>query len=457
MSLKRKTTTATGTKRSTTVTGLGSVSSITVKGARATAAQRRIIDQCLAKAHDLGASRRVMIAVVMTITVESVAGKAMKVTGDDDQGIYQQGTNWVTAAQSRQAAPSTEAFLVSGPTSWKKVHGSVKTAPANLSLAIHAVQGNKDPNAYAAYQAEATDTVDTWLGHDGFGTSGGTSYTKRYEFTRGEKGGARETSWDTMGRLAEEVGTHRWAAGNVLSYASEDELRSGAASLEIAGDEAWLLGAPAWDWASGRAVTEITINVLMDRWSVMPGGVVMMSAPGPTQGRWLVSKVSGSRLDSPEGEVVLKRPTRARPEPAAETGTTSTESGGSASGLLTACKQISSQNRPYVYGGGHGALSAIKAKDGLDCSSSCSLALKRANMFDGANAITSGAFVSWGKAGKGKDFTVWYSDQHVWIEFKSAGTIKRFDTSPHGNGPNGPHTRTTARTDQARFKPRHWS
>jgi hypothetical protein len=455
VSLARAETRRRGRKRDGHRKGLGAGTAITVKGRRATAKQRRTIDQCLAEADSLGASRRVLIAVVMTITQESRAGEDVQQTGNDDTGIYQQGRNWVTLLESRQPAPSTRAFLVTGPTAWKKRHGSLKHAPGDLNAAIMKVQGSI--GGYGRWEQEATATVEAWIGADGFGTSGGATYAKRYEFTRGEKNGQRETSWDAMGRLADEVNSRRWAATNILHYAGEEELRAAEPSVEVFGDEGWLLARPAWEWGSGRTVSEVTLRVLADRWTVVPGGVVVMSAPGPTRGRWLVRSVTGARLDSPEAEVVLKRPTRKRPEPAPETATTSTETGGSASGLLAICKQISGQDRDYRLGGGHGGpLSKIRPNDPLDCSSSCSLALKRAGMFDGNVAIVSGEFArSWGKSGKGRDFTVWANDGHVWIEFHGAGSVKRFDTG--GGMPRGPHTRTTARGDQDRFKARHWS
>jgi len=66
--------------------------------------------------------------------------------------------------------------------------------------------------------------------------------------------------------------------------------------------------------------------------------------------------------------------------------------------LYDACKHISSQARPYVYGGGHGVLlTSILPVDGLDCSSSCSLALSRAGfLHDVRRAWVSWQFDSWG-------------------------------------------------------------
>jgi hypothetical protein len=433
-----------------------------VKGRRATSLQRRIIDGCLQQAADDKASRRVMIAVVMCITQESGAGELMNVmTGNDDVGIYQQGRNWVSVSDSKKPAPATHSFLIAGPTSWRKVHGGVKKAPGNLSLAIHQVQANADPNAYAQWEPEATRTVDSWLDSGGSSEEGATEYIKRYSFTRGERGGSKENSWDAAQRLVEEVGAYRWAAANVLYAASGDELRAAAPVLTIHGDEPWLLKRPAWSWASGRAISEITFPVLAERWAILPGACVVLARRfGAMSGRWMLWNLSGESLDNPEATVVLRRPTALKIEPAAEVGTHEAGLGaGAGNDLARICKEISDHRSAYVYGGGHGPpLRDLKSSSHMDCSSSVSLALYRAHMMEGrTRAIVSGEFASsWGKAGKGDEFTVWAHSGHVWIEgYNDAGAFAwRFDTSHH-SGKSGPMYTTVKRTDQARFTARH--
>jgi hypothetical protein len=248
----------------------------------------------------------------------------------------------------------------------------------------------------------------------------------------------------------------------VFYAVSGDELRAGKAALTVHGDEGWLLRQPAWSWAAGRKVSEVTLSVLSERWEVMPGAVVVLHRNyGAMSGRWLVWNVSGESLEAPDTTVVLRRPTRLKSEPAPEVGTR--EGGGSepgsASGLADVCRQISDNRGTYVYGGGHGPkLSSLKSSDHLDCSSSASLALYRAKMFNGSTAIASGGFASsWGSKGKGKEFTVWANAEHVWIEgYDSDGKFAwRFDTSQHG-GKSGPAYTTVPRNDHARFTPKHW-
>lgn len=121
--------------------------------------------------------------------------------------------------------------------------------------------------------------------------------------------------------------------------------------------------------------------------------------------------------------------------------------------LRAECEKISRAGGPYVYGGGHGPrLSLIRSGSGMDCSSSTSLALRRAGMFSSPIAWVSGLFIHWGEAGKGRYFTIFAHSGHVFIEFYEP--YARFDTSPHGDGGNGPRMRHAPRTHDG-FAARH--
>jgi hypothetical protein len=120
------------------------------------------------------------------------------------------------------------------------------------------------------------------------------------------------------------------------------------------------------------------------------------------------------------------------------------------------CQRVSNQGRPYAYGGGHGALSAINSHQGLDCSSSTGYALHNVGLFEGRDmAIVSGAFNTWGAPGRGKFFTVWYNGEHVWTQFHGLGRFWRFDTSPWGSGGRGPRVRIGPRPTRG-FAARHF-
>jgi hypothetical protein len=96
---------------------------------------------------------------------------------------------------------------------------------------------------------------------------------------------------------------------------------------------------------------------------------------------------------------------------------------------------------PYRWGGGHGAW----RDKGYDCSGSVSFALAAAGLLDGP--LTSGGFLQYGAAGRGKWITLWTNQTHIFMEV--AGI--RYDT---GGLRSGTRWQPTMRPT-AGFTPRH--
>lgn len=92
------------------------------------------------------------------------------------------------------------------------------------------------------------------------------------------------------------------------------------------------------------------------------------------------------------------------------------------------------QRKPYIYGGGHRRVEDV----GYDCSGTASYVLYHAGLL--RSPITSGAFKSYGKSGKGKWITVYARSGHVFTEI--AGL--RLDTGYNGQG-KGPRWSTRPR------------
>jgi hypothetical protein len=94
-------------------------------------------------------------------------------------------------------------------------------------------------------------------------------------------------------------------------------------------------------------------------------------------------------------------------------------------GAIEAANRI--VGKPYKYGGGHGRWE----DSGYDCSGAMSYALHGAGLLD--RQLTSGDFMSWGKAGKGSWITVYAHGGHGFLVI--AGL--RFDTG-YNNAGKGP-------------------
>jgi peptidoglycan hydrolase-like protein with peptidoglycan-binding domain len=85
--------------------------------------------------------------------------------------------------------------------------------------------------------------------------------------------------------------------------------------------------------------------------------------------------------------------------------------------IIRAANRI--QSMPYKYGGGHG-----QWKDsGYDCSGSVSYALHGGGLL--SSALTSGGFMNWGDAGRGRRITIYASPGHVYMVVDG----RRFDTT----------------------------
>lgn len=304
---------------------------ITVKGRPATAFQARIIQGCLAEAAALSASEFVMVCVVAAITQESTAGAAINVqTGNDDVGIYQQGRNWVSVAGAKDPTASTRAFLIGGPTNFKKVHGSIKLKGGDVNSLVKAVQISI--GGYGPWVGEARRTVAAFNGGTGGLSAGGGSkdVAQRYAFRVGEDG-KTESYWACMQRLAAEVGFRCFVVGNTVVYMSEPELiaqRPAMAVWREAPGVTRLEGV----WDRGHTVQEATLTVDVSRWGAQPGQVVDVTQPGPLRGRWLVVTTSRS-LTKTTCEITLKRPMPRKAEPAPDVKTVQIPGSPSSAGL----------------------------------------------------------------------------------------------------------------------------
>ena len=126
--------------------------------------------------------------------------------------------------------------------------------------------------------------------------------------------------------------------------------------------------------------------------------------------------------------------------------------------LYRASQQVAREGRIYRFGGGHGKnLNSLKPGEPLDCSSSASLILLRANLFQPGPAWNSGHLAErWGLPGEGRYVTVWANEEHVWIEFKlDADHGERFDPTPSRLAPNSSWIRNNSGPTHE-FLPRHW-
>jgi hypothetical protein len=428
--------------------------------------KRRNATRVFRKADEITDASKPRLALAEAINIESQWSNPPG--GDRDSAGILQVRVGLHGSKATNIEWCVERFL-SGPsfTGAEGGAGAVELARKHPSWSAgriaQTIQGSAYGSRYDKTEVAAAHIVRSWGGSggsdEGRGSRGGGSYAKPYQYNRKKD----ESAYGSITRLAEEVGWRFFPVGEAVYFMSEEQLYNRRIRYTFRpGDDSILDLNYDVDW--GKPVSQCTLQVNLDRWGAPPGAVVELEGWDVPDGRWLIASVRRDWF-RPTAEVSLKQPGKAKLEPAAER-VTRTSTSSSASGSRTDPDSNSKSDRlfsitkqfsgSYVYGGGHGPrLARMHVGDNLDCSSSTSLALYRAGMWDAQDtARVSGDFSNWGNAGRGDQVTVWYNAGHVFVQF--SGDLRgRFDTGGPGGGA-GPRYRGQERSTSG-FTPRHWT
>ncbi|MBJ7347838.1 MAG: hypothetical protein JHC87_04610 [Thermoleophilaceae bacterium] len=426
-------------------------SGLRIKKTRATSAQIRLLNEMLdAAAKYSKKNRDAMICCVMCVIVESDVSNSGDMDDLDSVGMFQQRKSMGWKGDLLSIDRQVKNFLIDAPTV-PLMKSLKKRAGRSLGALVQATQVSAYPNRYNEVAAEAKAIVDAY----GVGSGAGEA-SARLAFSRGQPGKPEDT-WMAATRLAEEVNWRLFTDLGVAFFIDEIELSFASNATIISQKDPGIEVEYDIDW--GKPVSTATVTAVDPKWLLAPGLTVVLDSCGMADGVWIVETIT-KEFGTISETLKLRRAAPPKKEPVGKTSVKGETTAGNskAAKALAESKIISDQRRPYTWGGGHGALSTIGNHEGLDCSGSVSLALKRAGLFGGSTGIVSGQFASsWGKPGRGKEMTVWANAEHVWIEFQVKGEgYARFDTSPHGDGERGPRVRKSRRST-AGFTPRHAS
>lgn len=288
--------------------GLDAKAKIKVKGKQATRAQISNIDRVLDVGRSVGAAKKVLVAAVMTVTQES---NAMNMTGGDrdSTGLFQQRRSQGWPA-TRDIERDANAFYKGAGANKGALHFFRQNPGWGPGRIAQAVQKSGHPRAYDQWQKEAETTVAEYLGSEG-GVPANEKY-KRYAFERGR----HESTWECLGRLAEEVNWRCFESAGTVLFIPEPTLLSSRVRMRIR-DDAPGLDPVSFDYDSGQPVNEVTVTGRARFWAAPPGTIVTLEGRGPADGRYLVNEISSS-LFGPEFSATLRRVSKPLPEPEPE-------------------------------------------------------------------------------------------------------------------------------------------
>jgi murein DD-endopeptidase MepM/ murein hydrolase activator NlpD len=313
---------------------------VTVKNKIADFGQLDVISRVLRVGLSMNAARKVLLSGLQAITVESLA---RNLTGGDrdSAGAFQQrpSQGWGTYAQVTNIEHASKSYFERAITN-NALHPTY--TPGQLA---QSVQGSAFPDAYDEWRTEADHTLRT------FGISGEDNLTvtsqmtdnnqsipinvdpetmflqvggagDQFQFTRGQFSTdtagkqivKRENTWDSSGRLVDEVGWRRFMVSGSFHLFSEPYLLRSQPRVVIGHEFDEGIIKVDFSYDVGQQNARVTVVALMERWAAPPGSVVLIENMGVINGRWLVNDITRP-IFSPIATITLLKPRPRLPEP----------------------------------------------------------------------------------------------------------------------------------------------
>jgi hypothetical protein len=414
---------STGEEHTQAEPGLGKadIGSVTVKHAKADAAQVHIINEVLDVGMSMGASFKLLIASIMTITQETDvinenAGAAGIGPFSQEPGTWGQ----TYPGATNDVGEDAHGFFQVG---LKEDKANPSQSKADLCQAVQ--NSGAGASYYARWESEATATVERYLGGSSVGSVSQT-VKERYAFERAKK----EDAWKNSKELAAEVKWRRFMVAGKFFYVPDAFLLT-AKRRAVIDEEDSGIDSIDFEMHENVEIQEVTVTCRAAYWKVPPGCVVELSKQmGPAAGTYVVENIEGSLFSSdPNVTIKLHKSVKALKEPAPETKTKSLSIPGGGSSdeappgmpsnvvkMLEEAEAI--EGTPYLWGGGHASAADVKTRlKKYDCSGAVSRILYVGGYI--SSPATSGTLAGMYEAGKGEWFTIYANSVHVWIEFRT--------------------------------------
>ena len=309
--------------------GINVDASLTIDGQKATRAQIEELNTMLDVANRLKAGPKATKAMVCAAIGESHVGRDPDTfTGNSlgFWGVFQGSSGKVPPWAPNFPDPhDTEAqataFLKGGK--GFQAGGAIALAKAEKTITVGdiatRVEASGEPGSYyGQYADDAQAIIEEYGGNFTGGGSITTSYSKSYQFHRGQPDGPKgENTWDCAGRLADDVRWRRFVSGGKFYFISDEDLMKSASIKTISEDEDYI-DFIDFDVDSGKDINEAYVTGRADRWFAPPGSTVVVEKSGPADGKWLVWSIERG-LFSSGVKITLRQPESTKKEPAHET------------------------------------------------------------------------------------------------------------------------------------------
>lgn len=320
--------------------GINKKKKLTVKTHPATSAQKKEAETVLDVCEKLNASSLATIATMCAAIGESEL-RPIRNQGHPPSpywGVFQGNMG---VFDIHDTAGMAKCFLLGGK--GFQGGGAIKLAQqpgataGSIALAVEGSRSNFPSQAagelhYGQHQVEAKEFIEAYGGAsgdlDGTGTS--ESYRKEYNFTVGSHENPKETYWDAMNRLADEVKWALFIVGKNVYYDSERTLIKQRPALIVERDDSSFVSFSG-TWDDRGIATQAELTLICEPFEFRAGDVFELDGFGPFStgstaklpGRWLIEEMDRSIFELAT-RFTLKQPEKPAPEPETEIGTRQT-------------------------------------------------------------------------------------------------------------------------------------
>lgn len=292
---------------------------ITVKGKKANSTQIRVLEEVLRVGGDMEVSKKFLLAALMVVIQESLAGMLnVSVSGRHVGPFHQEKGNTIWARRGGALPGNGTKAVRGGAKAFFLGAQSVDREFYTAEQLAEKVQVAGTPSAWGQHRQEAEKILKLFAGDEIDENQPRRTYRKRYVFST-EDGGKAQNYWTAIKRLLDEVNIACFTSNGILYMISENQLLKSKKKMIFS------LDTPGVDdvdftWDTDQRLATATVYCRITRWAAPPGTVVQLKDLPPASdngGRWLVESIRRG-LYSRDAEIVLKKPEPKLPEPAPE-------------------------------------------------------------------------------------------------------------------------------------------